>query len=130
MSATSRPDWGRASGALSTLTAIDGREPVSPLWSGRPVSGARGPSLTAPSDTAVLFGLVGAAPLSPPPPPPQAEAARETRPMTTTGVRMRMGVSKAQPCCSGGDLPTRALHVPQGGDPGLEPAGAVVGVER
>src|SRR5882724_4490295 len=90
MSATSRPDWGRASGALSTLTATDGREPVAPLWSGRPVSGARGASLTEPPDTAVLLGLVEAALLWPPP-PPQAEATRrETSPMARAGVRVRI----------------------------------------
>src|SRR5438105_9435218 len=94
MSADSRPDWGRASGALSILTAIDDREAVAPLWSGTPVRGASGPSFTAPSDTAVMLGLGGAAAASLPPPPPpplQAEAPRrETRPMARTGVRVRI----------------------------------------
>src|SRR5438309_4450444 len=122
MSATSRPDWGRASGALSTLTAIEGRAPVAPLWSGRPVSGARVESLTEPPDTAVMLGLVGAARLSPPPPPPQAEAARrETSPMARAGVRVRItGVNHTfviRERTLGGSDPPSPPRKPRGGAP-------------
>src|SRR5581483_9960437 len=59
----------------------------------RPVSGASGPSLTAPSDTAVLVGNFAAAGTGafPPPPPPQAVAARrDPRPIARAGIRMRI----------------------------------------
>src|SRR5215204_1850641 len=87
MSATSRPDWGRASGALSIFTAIDGRDVVAPLESTRPVSGASGPPsvVTVPSDTFVSgvteatgFGLA---------PPPQAAVVRASPRTATTDVR-------------------------------------------
>src|SRR5262245_53758589 len=88
MSATSRPDWGRASGALSILTAIAGRDFVAPPGSGRPVRGASGaPSVvTVPSDTFVS-GVTAATGFGLPPPPQAAVAVSATRPVTMTAVR-------------------------------------------
>src|ERR1044071_1324195 len=88
MSATSRPDWGRASGALSILTAIAGRDFVAPLASGRPVSAASGaPSVvTVPSDTFVS-GVTAATGFGAAPPPQAAVAASAARLVTTTAVR-------------------------------------------
>src|SRR4051794_16194946 len=125
MSATSRPDWGRASGALSILTAIDGREAVAPVGSGRPVSGARAAPavVTVPSDSFVS-GVTAATGFGSAP-PPQAAGAREARPIRATAVRRNgtgdgslladavlfstfrrpplnppfVRVSKARPCC-------------------------------
>ena len=94
MSATSRPDWGRASGALSIFTATDGREAVAPVSSGRPVRGASGDWLTVPSETTVLVGVTEAAFCGPSPLPLQAAVTSETRPRTT-GIARRRGTQSS-----------------------------------
>src|SRR5919202_1615053 len=73
MSATSRPDCGRASGALSILTAIAGR-------------GAAAAVVTVPSAT-LVSGVTAATGFGVALPPPQAAVASETRPITATALR-------------------------------------------
>ena len=71
---------------------MDGRSALARLESGTPVRGAGGPSaLTAPSDTAVLDGLIEAAFSGCfPPPPLQAAEVSETTPRTTRAIRLRI----------------------------------------
>src|SRR3989449_7593080 len=92
-SAASRPDWGRASGAFSILTISAGRWVVSPLGSGRPVSGATGVWVTTVPDSSVVLAVVsgGAEALAwlTAVFPPQAAAARAIRPARARGARPR-----------------------------------------
>jgi hypothetical protein len=72
---------------LSIFTAIDGRDFVAPLASGRPVRGASGaPSVvTVPSDT-LVSGETAAAGVGLEP-PPQAAVARVARAITVREAR-------------------------------------------